>query len=128
MKTLRLLSLIILLVFALVACGAPAATPADPAQKTITVAITGKTGTTETLTLQTAAETLEEALREQKLIEGEQGQYGLYVTAVKGEVADYDKDHAYWAFSKAGEPLLTGVSGESIANGDRYEIVYTVVE
>ena len=39
--------------------------------------------------------------------------------------ADYDKDGAYWAFSKDGVDLMTGVDDTIIADGDKYEITYT---
>ncbi len=82
-------------------------------------------GNSVIFTLYTDKETLADALLEHKLVEGEEGPYGLYVKKVNGMTADYDVDQSYWAFSKGGETMMTGVSDTKIINGDRFEIVYT---
>ena len=71
------------------------------------------------------ADTVGEALMENELVSGEQGAYGLYVKFINGIEADYDKDKSFWAFTKDGEQLLTGVDGEEISDGAHYELVYT---
>ena len=78
-----------------------------------------------TFTLNTDKKTLGEALIEHSLIEGEDGQYGLYVKKVNGITADYNVDGSYWSFYKSGEYLLSGVDQTEISNGEHYEIVYT---
>lgn len=78
-----------------------------------------------TLILHTDKETVGEALTEHKIISGEQGPYGLYVKTVNGIEADYDKTQGYWAFCQNGEGLMTGVDGQMVSDGDRYEFVYT---
>ena len=78
-----------------------------------------------TFTIHTDKETLGDALLDHKLIEGEDGDYGMYIKKVNGIQADYDKDGAYWAFSQNGEYMMTGVDGTSIAGGETYELVYT---
>lgn len=77
-----------------------------------------------TFTIHTDAATLGEALMEHKLIEGEDGPYGLYVKKVNGMTADYDVNQRYWSFCKDGEYLMTGADATSIADGEHYEIVY----
>ena len=77
------------------------------------------------LTVHTDKELLGDALLEHKLIEGEDGDYGLYVKAVNGIPADYEKDRRYWALYKGGEYLMTGVDGTGISDGDHYEFVYS---
>ena len=57
---------------------------------------------------------------EQKLIDAEEGPYGLFVTGVDGEAAD-EGEREYWAFTKNGEMLNTGVSDTYIADGEQYE-------
>lgn len=81
-----------------------------------------------TFTVHTDKETVGEALKEQELIAGEQGAYGLYIKTVNGITADYNKTQSYWSFCKDGEYLQTGVDGESVADGAHYELVYTSVE
>ncbi len=60
------------------------------------------------------------ALLELKLIEGEEGPYGLYVKAVNGIVADYDKDNVYWAFYVNDDYGTTGVDMTKIEEGTIY--------
>ena len=69
----------------------------------------------------TDAENLRTALEEQKLIEGTESEYGLYVTKVDDEEAD-ESQQPWWCFSKDGEDLMTGVDDTMIADGDHYDI------
>lgn len=75
-----------------------------------------------TFTIKTDKETLGDALLEHKLVEGEQGAYGLYIKKVNGILADYDVDQHYWSLSKNGTALMTGADGEKISGGEHYEI------
>ena len=61
-----------------------------------------------------------EALIDVKLIEGEDGPYGLYVKKVNGITADYDKDKTYWAFYVDGEYAMSGVDTTEIESGKVY--------
>ncbi len=78
-----------------------------------------------TFTIKTDKKMLGDALLEHKLIEGEEGPYGLYVKKVNGITADYDVDRSYWSLEKNGEALMTGVDMIEIADGEHYEFVYT---
>ena len=69
----------------------------------------------------TDKETVGDALLEQNLIEGEDGDYGLYVKTVNGITADYDTDQTYWAFYVNGEYASTGVDSTPVNEGDTYE-------
>ena len=82
-------------------------------------------GKSITFTLKTDKATLAEAMQEHGLLEGEEGQYGLYVKKVNGILADYDVDQTYWSFTKNGEMMMVGVSGAEIADGESYELVRT---
>ena len=63
-----------------------------------------------------------EALQELGLIEGEEGDFGLYVKTVNGLTLDYDKDGAYWAFYIDGEYAMSGVDVTEIVPGTTYEM------
>ena len=93
-------------------------------EKTISVEVVAEDKSV-TFTIHSSKEILRYALSEHKLIEGEEGSYGLYVKKVNGITADYDKDQSYWGFYKDDESLITGVDDTIIADGDRYKIVYT---
>ena len=78
-----------------------------------------------TFTIHSDKKMLGEALTEHKLIEGEQGAYGLYIKKVNGILADYDINQTYWGFNKNGESMMTGVDQEEFKGGEHYELVYT---
>lgn len=68
--------------------------------------------------------TVGDALLELGIIEGEEGQYGLYVKTVNGITADADKDQAYWAFYVNDEYSSYGVDMTNIVEGDSYAFKY----
>ncbi|MBR6729281.1 MAG: DUF4430 domain-containing protein [Clostridia bacterium] len=78
-----------------------------------------------TFTLNTDRKTLGEALTEHELVAGEEGAYGLYVKVVNGITADYDINKSYWALTKNGEYMQTGVDKTEITDGERFELTYT---
>ena len=61
-----------------------------------------------------------EALLELNLIEGDAGEFGLYVKTVDGITVDYDTDGKYWAFYINGEYAMTGVDATVITEGESY--------
>ena len=74
--------------------------------------------TTQEITTNKA--TVGEALLEKGIVEGENGDYGLYIKAVNGIVADYNTTGTYWAFYINGEYALTGVEKTPIEEGVSY--------
>ena len=77
-----------------------------------------------TFTVKTDKETVGAALLEHELISGEEGPYGLYISAVNGMTADYDADRSYWAFYINGKYANTGVDGTAIDEGAVYRLAY----
>lgn len=75
-----------------------------------------------TATIKTDAATVGEALLDLGIIEGEDSQYGLFVTTVNGMTLDYDKDGKYWAFYIDGEYAMTGVDSTEIVEGTAYKL------
>ena len=65
-------------------------------------------------------------LQEEGLVEGEQGDYGLYITAVDGEEAVYEEDGAYWALYQNGEYAMQSADLTPINDGDQFSLVYTI--
>ena len=61
-----------------------------------------------------------EALMELGLIEGDAGDYGLYVKKVNGITADYETDGTYWAFYIGDDYGMTGVDMTDIQAGATY--------
>ncbi len=93
-------------------------------EKTVTVKVIAEEQEL-TFIIHTDKETLGDALLEHKLIDGEEGPYGMYIKKVNGIVADYDVDQTYWNFTKAGELMLVGVDSAVIADGEQYELTRT---
>ena len=92
--------------------------------KHLVVTVVHGDGTSRDFSIATDAEYLRGALEEQKLVEGTESEYGLYVTAVDGETAD-ESLQQWWCFSKDGVMLATGVDTAPIADGEHYEITLT---
>lgn len=85
-----------------------------------TVVTTDLDGKETTFEVRTDAETVGEALLDLGVIDGEDGDYGLYIKTVNGLTLDYDKDGKYWAFYIDGEYALTGVDQTEITAGATY--------
>lgn len=94
--------------------------------KRVSVTVIHKDGSEKRFSYRTDAEYLSEVLLAEGLIEGEDGPYGLYVTMVDGEEADYGADRGWWRLTKDGAEWTYGVSATAVADGDSYEWTYTV--
>ena len=97
---------------------------AQEGSKKLVVTVVHGDGSSKDFSLATDAEFLRGALEEQKLIEGSDSEYGMFVTAVDGETADSEAQQ-WWCFTKGGEMLMTGVDTTPIADGEHYEITLT---
>ncbi len=84
--------------------------------------VTDGEGKTEKFEIHTDKKTVGDALIELSLLEGDMGDYGLYVKKVNGITADYDKDGTYWAFYINGEYAMTGVDLTDITEGASYAL------
>lgn len=89
--------------------------------KTVVVEVVHADGNSREFTCQTDEEYLGPLLLEEKLAEGEQGAYGLFITTVDGETAQ-DSLRQWWCITKEGERVDTGVDTTPIADGDRFEL------
>ena len=136
MKKTVALGLILVFVAVLVACTAPADTDliwenAIYTEDTVlgegakTVKVKVEAGEKSVVfTVKTDEAILGDALVAHGLIEGEEGQYGLYIKKVNGITADYDIDGHYWGFYKNGEYMMTGIDMTEFSDGEGYELVY----
>ena len=71
--------------------------------------------------ISTAGKTLSDATNEIGLVNGEQGQYGLYIKTVNGYTVDESKQE-WWCITKNNEPVFEGIDNIKIADGEKYEI------
>ena len=70
--------------------------------------------------INTDKKTVGEALLELELIDGDAGEFGLYVKTVNGTTLDYDKDGKYWAFYVNGAYANSGVDTTNISENETY--------
>ena len=141
MKTVSKITVILLallMMLTLVACNAPEAEEPEAegawataihltdktfgdGAKTVTVVVKAEERAL-TFTLKTDKALLGEALEEHDLIEGKEGPYGIFITAVNG-ITVSDAERTYWALYKDGAYSMTGVDTTPIADGDSFELV-----
>lgn len=124
-KTLVLLIALLLIALPLTACGEGETTQLDD-PITVTVKVIHKDKTEKTVVIETRKPTLLGALLQEGLVEGEDQAAGFYITSVDGEKADWSVDEGWWCFTKGGAAMMTGAENTKIADGEVYEITYTI--
>lgn len=82
--------------------------------------VTDKDGNVTSFEIHTDKTVVGDALQELGLIEGDEGDFGLYVKKVNGITADFDIDGTYWAFYVNGAYATAGVDSTEIKNGESY--------
>ena len=116
-------------VWALVAlmllCCACGAKPAASSSKELSILVIHSDTSAVQHQITTEADNLGDALVEAALVEGDQTEFGLFITAVDGEIADMAAEE-WWNITKDGEPLMTGVDSTPIADGETYELVFMI--
>lgn len=98
---------------------------AQAGAKALTVEVVHKNGETKTFSFRTDAEFLADALLEQEIVEDNQTAYGLYILTADGETAN-EANQEWWCVTKGGEVHMSGVSETVIADGETYELTFTV--
>ena len=93
--------------------------------KDFTLVIVHKDGVEKKMEMRSDAEFLGPLLQEKGIIEGDMGDYGLYIKKVDGEKAVYEEDNAYWAFYVGEEYAVLGIDKTPIEDGATYKLVYT---
>lgn len=96
------------------------ATRLGQGETTFTFEAEDKNGGKTVFEIHTDEKTVGEALVKLKLIDGENGQYGLYVKTVNGITLDYNTDGLYWALYVNGEYSMNGVDTVTPVNGATY--------
>lgn len=128
---LSVLSLVLIVAMALTfsACGNDSNVNGDAkVEKSFVFKVVDLDGTEKSFDIKTDATTVGEALVNEKLISGTEGDYGLMVDTVNGIKYDYNADGAYWAFYIDGEMAMTGVDSTDITDGATYSFAATKAE
>ena len=93
--------------------------------KEITVTVVHKDGTSKDFVYNTDEDYLGPVLLAEELAVGEEGPYGLTISAVDGETADWNVDQSYWALFIGEEYATTGVSDTPVYDGSSFTLAYT---
>ena len=91
-------------------------------QKHLTVTVVHKDGSEKEFTDDTDEEYLGAVLQEAGLIEGEEGPYGLMISTVDGELADWNVDQGYWALYIGEDYATTCMDTTHIHEGDVFSV------
>ena len=103
-----------------------AGTPKGEAgEKTITVQVLHKGGEERVFTLETGEAYLGAVLTAEGVVEDNQGPYGLYMLTVDGETVD-EGAQEWWKLTKGGEMVNSSADSTPIADGDHFELTFTV--
>ena len=94
--------------------------------KVFTVSVVHKDGTEKEFVYTTDEEYLGAVLVDEGLVEGQVGPYGLMISAVDGESADWNVDQSYWALYIGGEYATTGADTTPVHDGDAFRLEYTI--
>lgn len=95
-------------------------TQGDGTEKTFEVEVIHTDGTKKSFSYTSDQEFLGDVLVEEGLIEGDEGEYGLFVTSVDGEASDFAKDGTWWMLSVNGTQAPVGVSEVPVEDGAVY--------
>jgi len=87
-----------------------------------------KDGKTYNYTVKTDAETVGEALQALELVDGDESEYGLFITTVLGVTLDYNTDGYFWSLSENGTDASVGADSLPVTDGSTYAFTATAAE
>jgi len=94
--------------------------------KEITVTVVHGDGSSKDFVYHTDEEYLGPVILAEGLVEGKEGPYGLEISAVDGETADWNVNQSYWALYVGDDYATTGADGVVLTDGGVYKLVYTI--
>lgn len=106
---------------------------ASQGTKSYTLEVVNKEGESKTYSGKTDAEYLS-GLMDELAAEGDfsydgtTSEYGLYITTINGETADYNTDGAYWSIYVNGEYGSYGADAQTVTDGDAFKFAYEVAQ
>lgn len=93
----------------------------EAGEKTLTVTVVHGDKSEEQFTYHTKEAYLGPVITNSGLVEGENGDYGLFIKAVDGETAD-DSKQQWWCITKGGETVNASADQTPIEDGDQFEL------
>ena len=125
-KTLIAAAVLVLLVAILAGVYFAARPTTEAGAKTISVTVVHADGSEKQFQYHTDAEYLGPVLLAEGLVEGEDGPYGLTISVVDGEKADWNENQSYWALYVGEDYAATGADSTPVKDGDSFRLVYTI--
>lgn len=92
--------------------------------KEITVTVVHGDESSKDFIYQTDEAYLGDVLKAEELVEGTEGEFGMFITSVDGETA-LDSKEQWWCITKGGETLNTSADQTPIEDGDKFELTLT---
>ena len=95
--------------------------------KDITIEVINKAEESVVYELSTDAEYLRQAMDEAEGLtyDGTESEYGMMISTINGEIADYSVDGGYWSFYVNDDYCNYGIDTQPVVDGDAFKIVYT---
>ena len=117
---------VVVLVAALVAVWMIFGAKPQEGAKEITIEVINSADESTMYELNTDAEYLRQAMDEAEGLtyDGTESEYGMMISTVNGEVADYNVNGAYWGFYVNGEYCNYGIDTQPVLDGDAFVIEY----
>lgn len=125
-KTKFLLPALVIVLMLATLCGCAKDDASNGDKITFTLTVTHADKSQKDFEITTSESNLRRALEAENIISGDDSEYGLFVTTVDGETADYAANESWWNLTKDGVSTSTGVDGCTVADGDSYGFVYTI--
>ena len=94
--------------------------------KALTITVVHADGSSKDFNYTTEEEYLGPVLLAEGLVEGENGEYGLVISTVDGETADWNVNQSYWALFIGEEYATTGADSTPVYDGSVFKLVYTI--
>jgi len=93
--------------------------------KDLTVKVIHKDKSEKVFEVSTDEEYLGPVLVAKEIVVDNQSAYGLYILTADGETVN-EANQEWWCITKSGESLMTGADETPVADGDTFELTFTV--
>ena len=93
--------------------------------KDLTVKVIHKDKSEKVFEVSTDEEYLGPVLVAKEIVVDNQSAYGLYILTADGETVN-EANQEWWCITKSGEFLVTGADETPVADGDTFELTFTV--
>lgn len=94
-------------------------------EKKITVTVVHKDQSEKRFVCRTQEDYLGPVLLAEQIVQGEMGQFGLFILSADGEVADWSVDQGWWAVYEGDTLAPVGADELVIEDGDSFRLVYS---